>query len=472
MGIPPSIPQAGSVRALRQNPLSFLEQARRTHGDIVMLTEDGPLFSRAAQCAGAIAVFGAENSRAVLSNIDTYGMPLSVAQRFSFPPKLVNLNFGLFSMTGSAHRERQQMLSGLLNAKSAERYHDAVAAACAAFLSSWQPGAILPLLSEMRRFALNVSDRMLFGSTQDELLEIGSLIQAYFQLRREYAAGRARDEEEALAALITLGEHLDRALRERLRRLREDSRPRAESVLALLSQLEYLPGQTLSEDELVAHGNVLFMSSSEPVAVALTWITLILTQLPVLRAQLRNELEGASLGQRVPRPSELDNLPLLDAVVREGLRLLPPSAILVRLSRHPSMLAGYSLPAWCEVVISPYVAHRDPVRFPQPHRFRPPRWKDLKPGPFEFFPFGAGGRYCLGRQLATNILKTGLAIMLQRHDIVLAGDQVLDWRMNVTMMPSSEPLIAALPALPGQRRGGMLQGAVAELMDLSAGSAP
>jgi cytochrome P450 len=475
MSLPPSIPRAGrdagGVEALRQNPLAFLERARREHGDIVALTEDGPLFSRASQCVGSIAVFGAENHRAVLSDIDVYGMPLSVSERFSFPPPLANLNTGLFSMTGSRHRERQQMLSGLLNARSAERYHDALAAACATFLEGWQPGAVLPLLGEMRRFALHVADRMLLGTSPGEPPEIGSLIQAYFHVRREFAAGRARDAD-AMATLVALGQHLDGKLRERLERLRgpHELDP-ASGARSVLEQLVHLPGETLSDDELVAHANVLFMSSSEPVAVALTWTLLLLTQLPELRAelgrQLERELGQAGLAQRVPGPAELERVPLLDAVVRESLRLLPPSAILARLSRAPSTLAGHALPAWCEVVLSPYVAHRDPARFPQPACFRPQRWKALKPGPFEYFPFGAGGRYCLGRHLAMHILKTGVAVMLQGRDVVLAGDQALDWRMNVTTMPAGEPMIELRAPGPAPHRGGRLSGAVTDLVDLS-----
>lgn len=473
MSLPASIPRlgpgAGGIAELRQDPLAFLERAR-AHGDIVVLTEEGPLFSRAPECVGSIAVFGAENVRAVLSSIDVYGQPLSVAERFAFPPPLANLNTGLFSMTGARHRERQQMLSGLLGARGAERHHPALAAACLAFLEDWRPGATLPLLDEMRRYALHVAERVLLGSRPGEPQELGALIQTYFHVRREFSAGRARDDD-AMTTLIALGQHLDDRLRQRLRRFRAQPASEAESVLAQLARLEVDlgpgSGQTLSEDELVAHGNVLVMSSSEPVAVALTWTLLVLTQLPDLRAELRRELARAGVGERVPGAADLDALPLLDAVVRESLRLLPPSAIMARLSREPSTLAGHALPAWSEIVLSPYVAHRDPARFPEPRRFRPRRWQTVKPGPFEFFPFGAGGRYCLGRQLAMQILKTGVAVMLQRHDVVLAGDQQLDWRMNVTMMPVGEPVIELRPVHDVPHAGGKLAGAITELIDLS-----
>ena len=149
--------------------------------------------------------------------------------------------------------------------------------------------------------------------------------------------------------------------------------------MADLAGLDLDTATPLSEDELVAHANVLFMSSSEPIAVALTWTFLILSQLPELRRALRRELDHMSPDGDVPHASRLAQLPLLDAVVSETLRLLPPNALMVRLTTRPARLHELQLPERCEVVVCPFLAHRDPERFARPDTFLPSRWSNTKP---------------------------------------------------------------------------------------------
>ena len=466
VSLPASIPRADPFEAFDADPLAFLAEARRAHGDVVALVEDRPVFSRAERCAGAIAVFGADNQRAVLSSMETFGMPVSVGERYRFPPPLANLNTGLFSMRGEKHRARQQLLVSLLHAWVLDDHHAALRAGCRAFLAGLRPGRPFHLLDEMRRFSLHVSSRLVFGSSPRGAVALGTQIQAYFQGRRAYATFRGAGGDEARAELLALGTAIDGAIRDRLARcLRHGGPPR--SLLARLAAQSAAHG--LSEDELVAHGNILFTSGSEPVAVALTWTLLVLSQLPSIRRALRRELAGAKTGGRTPGAAALRALPLLDAVVRESLRLLPPNAIMVRLTAAPATLTGHALPAGCEVLLCPFVSHRDPDRFPDPRSFSPGRWAQAKPTAFEYLPFGAGARYCVGQKLAADTLRLGLAVLLGRYDVVLDGDQDVDWIMNVNLMPANDPvMVLRAPAAGAIARGGRLGGPVAGLLDLPA----
>jgi cytochrome P450 len=268
--------------------------------------------------------------------------------------------------------------------------------------------------------------------------------------------------------LIALGTSLDDALRRHIRWSRRQSRTVRDGLLTGLSSLEHMPASKPSEDELVAHGNVLFMSSNEPVAVALTWILLILSQLPELRRALRRELDQASLTDALPHSYRLARLTLLDSVVNESLRLLTPNALMARVTTRPATLCGVALPARCELVLSPFHAHRDDERFPQPKRFLPSRWSTVKPSSFEYFPFGAGGHACVGRHLAVYLIKAALALMLPRHELVLAGNQEIDWRIHIMLMPRSDPLMTiSAPGGLGSRAGKLL-GPICDLISLDA----
>jgi cytochrome P450 len=459
-----SIPRFVNSPALRADPLAFLQAARSAAAGIAVISEDGAIFSRASDCVGAVAVFGPAAVREVLNDAEIFGTVVSVAQLFALPPRLVRLNAGLFSMRGAQHRSRQQMLRSAIDADEARAHDRSIAQGWESFARDWQTGLDVSLLSEMRRLVLHVSQRIVFGYDD---LAAGRLIQSYFDRRRALSGRKARPALAARRELIQTGGRIDRILRARLADLRQEIAAASDGSRCLLGRLANLvtdEGEPLSDDELIAHGNVLFMSSTEPVAVALTWTLLLLSQRPDLRVELHGELTARFGQDGVPEHVGDADLPLLAAVIRESLRLLPPNAVMVRLTTRPARLLGYELPAQCEVVLSPYVAHRDQQVFPDPDAFDPARWRDLQPPPYSYIPFGMGARYCLGRQLASRVLLSLLARILCRHAVVLSGEQELDWTINITMMPASDPVVTLLPPTQAGRAGGRLKGAVATLV--------
>jgi cytochrome P450 len=257
---------------------------------------------------------------------------------------------------------------------------------------------------------------VIFGDDQDA---IGLEIQRYFDLRRRYATPVATRGPADLDELVTHGSRVDSLIRARI-----GAQGARTGILGQLCRYDQDLG--LTEDELVAHANILFMSSSEPIATAMTWILLGFTQWPTLRAEAR---EGAPLA----------------AMVREFLRLVPPSAIIGRLTTRDVTIAGRALPAATEVLISPFAEHRRPDVFSDPLRFRPSRWAGERPGPFQFLPFGNGARSCLGKRVALATLERCTSALLCAADPVLACPQWLDWRMNVTLLPSPDPIIRFEP---------------------------
>ncbi len=456
---PDTMRRAADVDSMRRDPLGFLAAARSRSGDVVAIRDAGPVFSRDPDCAGVVAVFGAELIRAVLGDSDAFGMPVSAAKRLSLPPELVRLNFGLFSMRGPQHAEHQRLLLSVLNPRSVAEHDTEIAEGLRAFAAAWRPGGEVLLLAEMRELALQVSSRLLFGGGDPDALELARLIQAYFQLRREAASPLAVPEPAARDDLITLGLAVDESLRRRIRSRSERRAGASGGLLARLAAAELRPGRRLSEDELVAHANVLFMSSSEPVAVAMAWMCLLLSQRGDTRDALRGEIGCVSDGPGLPDAAALSRMPLFDAVVKESLRLLPPNALMVRLTTRPVELAGWSLPARCEIVLSPFLAHREAGVFARPNEFDPSRWSGIRPSQFEYLPFGAGERYCMGRHLATHLMKVALCFLVRSCDLVLARDQEIDWRIHINLMPSVdpsmriEPVGATSPSAPGRALG-------------------
>lgn len=463
MTLPSHIPRIADLLEFYQNPLNFLAQAKSDLGEMFVLREGAPLFSRSRECAGAIAVFGTANYQAVLTDADLFGLPISAAQHLSLPGNLINLNRGLHSMRGQQHDQHQRVLLRALSEQGVEERDVAITAGIQEFLKQWDHGLKVPLLTEMRRLTLEVSTRYLFGERYDESAAVAILAEKFFHLRRDVTSTFGSPSESALASLVELGASLDAAMRKHISWSGQQAARVTDGLISRLARLKVTRGEGLSDDELIAHGNVLFMSSNEPIAVALTWTLLILSQLPDLRRELRDELAEivpearSSLGA-------LSGLPLLDSVINETLRLLTPNAMMSRVTTRAGSLGGVMLPKRCEVVLCPFLAHRDAAVFSAPDEFRPARWQRARPSPFEYFPFGAGGHSCVGRSLALHVIKAALAAILPRYELMLANDQEIDWQVHIIFMPASEPIMNLQIPDATNVGGGKLLGPVRKLI--------
>ncbi|MFD0269402.1 cytochrome P450 [Streptomyces sp. NPDC127106] len=189
----------------------------------------------------------------------------------------------------------------------------------------------------------------------------------------------ARRVESAYRRLTALVEH------------RRQEPPQRDALSVLCHTVDE-EGGTLTTQEIAAELHGLFAAGYETTASAMAW--------SALTAMSRPDL--------VPDG--------LDAVVKETQRMLPPVALsLPRRARREVRLGGSGpAPAGAVVFVSPLLEHRDPEVYADPHRFRPERWKDLRPLPYAFLPFGIGRRRCPGAGFADLQVRTTLRLLFER----------------------------------------------------------
>jgi cytochrome P450 len=144
----------------------------------------------------------------------------------------------------------------------------------------------------------------------------------------------------------------------------------------------------------------------------------------------------------------LERLVLVDAAVKETLRLTPIIPLVARRVTRPTTIGGYNLPAGAIACASIYLVHHRPDLWPEPTRFDPGRFVGKKVDPTHYFPFGGGTRRCLGMAFASYEMKVVLASILAHVELAPApGARVRLVRRGITLAPSG-----GMPVLVTRRR--------------------
>ncbi|KAK2040890.1 cytochrome P450 [Colletotrichum somersetense] len=183
-----------------------------------------------------------------------------------------------------------------------------------------------------------------------------------------------------------------------------------------------LPPEEKSLERLCDEAEILTGAGSETTAQALARIFFYLKHVPEVLQKLRLELDAAMPGAVDILPlTELQKLPYLTAVIREGLRLsYGVTTRLPRIAHQDIEYKGYRIPAGTPVSQSPYFVLMHPSVFPEPQTFRPERWIEAEDENKRLDKylvcFGKGSRQCLGINLAYAELYVTIATIVRRFD--------------------------------------------------------
>jgi cytochrome P450 len=220
-------------------------------------------------------------------------------------------------------------------------------------------------------------------------------------------------------------------LRAEIRRGRAQGTAGRNDVLAMLLDARDEAGDPLTEDEVHDELVTLLIAGHETTATALAWTLRWLLPEAALVARLRDEIATAR-----GEPQRLAKLELLDATVKEALRMQPIVPLVGRVLQKPTRIGRWDLPGDALAAAAIYLVHRRPELYPDPERFRPERFLGFKPAPWEWIPFGGGLRRCIGAAFAVYEMKMVLGALLPRVDLRLDAPRIRATRRGVTIAPS------------------------------------
>jgi Cytochrome P450 len=206
----------------------------------------------------------------------------------------------------------------------------------------------------------------------------------------------------------------------RRRKMRDNPGHVPQDFLTLLLELEGPDGLTMEEIE----DNILTFigAGHETTARALAWTLYCVANTPQVRERMEEEIDQV-LSTGADPVEWLDRMPWVRAAFEEALRLYPPAPSLNRAAiAHDEWQSPdgrrVKIEAGVTVLIMPWTLHRHELYWDRPRAFLPERFlpenRD-RISRFQYLPFGAGPRVCIGATFAMQEAVIALAVLMSRY---------------------------------------------------------
>lgn len=174
-------------------------------------------------------------------------------------------------------------------------------------------------------------------------------------------------------------------------------------------------GAPMSDEQLIDNLLTFYLAGHETTAMALTWTLYLLALSPEWTRALKDEIARVTGGAPVAA-EHIDKLVLTEQVLKESMRVYPPVPMLSRQATTDITIGSHAIKAGTSLVMPIYAIHRHRQRWHDPDRFDPTRFAPEKAASisrYQYLPFGAGPRVCIGMAFAMIEATAMLATMLQ-----------------------------------------------------------
>jgi cytochrome P450 len=318
----------------------------------------------------------------------------------------------MISAEGREWRWQRGVAAPLFRHEELLQYGPVMSSAAAATVAKWRaspPGTVHAIHLDMMRTAFRViSNAMLTGGAEAMLGAIETGHADYYRGINWWIAytlfGLPPWLPRPRGKLMRAHERRLRTFVASLVRARRADAAAGEDLLArMLRASDPETGRFMSDEHVADNVIAFLMAGYDTTALSLAWTLYLVSQSPEWEERILQEVKRV-VGPGPVTSAHVAQLGVVQQVYNESLRLFPTAPIIVRDIPADTMFDGTSVPAGTVGIIPIYAIHRhrrlwnDPDRF-DPDRFSPSR--ESKPGRFQFMPFGAGPRVCIGAAFAT-----------------------------------------------------------------------
>jgi len=284
-------------------------------------------------------------------------------------------------------------------------------------VSRWHDGQQLHLDEEMKQMSYRIVAAYFYGQDGEQLVTPSrDFVDAVVKFIDSPFAFPDWFPQPKRSRMRTQLVRFDRAIAELMQKRQATPSERSDLLTVLMqthdTQGKALPEQAMREI-LIA---MTFPSSS--IAAALSWIWLLLMQHQEVTQALLQEIRDIP-GDGCLERGDLSQLTYHTCVIKEALRLYPPTWLIERNIDDSCEINGYLFAKGQKVFMSPFVTQHNPQFFSDPDRFIPERWLDkeniaLLPK-YSYFPFGGGPRICTGATFAMTVLLIAMTSIVRHY---------------------------------------------------------
>ncbi|MDS0283426.1 cytochrome P450 [Haloarcula onubensis] len=349
---------------------------------------------------------------------------------------------GLFLLEGEEWKEQRTALQPAFYREKIAAYGESMTDFAAATGDGWTDGERVDVLPEMREYTLRVLGKTLLDVDIDRTADA---------LEPLLSALRERLDPRSLSAYVPLS--VPTPTNRRVRSARANFEATLDDIIAerraesaadrearddVLSLLLSLDDETMSRKRLGHQLLTFLVAGHDTTALTLTYAWFLLGRHPERQRKLHEELDSV-LGDADPTPEDLFELPYLDDVLTEVLRLYPPAFTTFRQPTRPVTLGGYDIAPDAQLTIPQWLVHRDERWYDDPDAFRPERWTDsfeAQLPDYAYYPFGGGPRHCIGMRFARMEAKLAIATLAGRYRFETVTEPPLDLAMRITLSPT------------------------------------
>ncbi len=413
---PTPLPVIGNALSFRTDPLAFFQQLQRTYGNMATV-----YLGRVP----IVLLFKPEHVRYLLIEHPRMFTNREFTQGSGGGAEGI-LDEGLLTIDGEAHRQQRRAVQPAFHKKRVEGYADAMTQYSQELLKTWQPGDVVDVSRAMQELTLRIVGQCLFNiDLSTQLADLGTafngvigtqpgILETLLNIRIDQPFTSYGRRMVAIRRLDTLIYTL-------IAQRRGDDHDRGDVLSMLLTAPDARDAEhaevPLSDKQVHDHIMTFIAAGHETTANALTWTFYLLSEHPEAREKLLTEMRTV-LNGRTPTMEDMANMPYLDWVLNESMRLYPPAWIQGRHATEEFELDGVRFPAGTLFLLSQWVTHRIPELWGDPDVFRPERWdpaSEQKVQQGAYFPFGAGPRICIGMPFAQLEAKLILTTILQKY---------------------------------------------------------
>ena len=433
---------SGLLRTIRQlkailRPLNFIEERNKKYGDIYQIT-----------FKNAPPTIVTSNPQAIEDILTASPDKFDVGKGNKFLNFLVGDN-SLLLLDGKAHKNRRRLLMPSFHGESLQECSHKIVSITEKVCDRWQVYECLTVRPYMQEITLRVILNVVFGidsgARYERLRELLTQLLEIFNtpltssfiffpiLQKDW--GKFSPWGRFLLLKKEVRQLIYEEITER-RSLLSLGKLDSQDIFSLLLLAKDENGEGMTDEELHDELITLLFAGHETTASGLAWLCYWIHYLPEVQEKLRLELN--SLGENL-NYKDINNLPYLDAVISETLRIYPIVAgTFGRILTKTISVMSYDFEPKTWLNISIYSLHHREDLYPNSKQFKPERFLERNYSPYEYIPFGGGNRRCLGSALALLEMKLVIATVLSRFQLKLASNsRMLPVRRGLTIAPPS-----------------------------------